>query len=124
MAIRKALRLAIEKKRARMTWCGFGRLFISSSSEASVLTIRVIAGSNDLSTRLLEDPAGKWLNAGGSLTLQQASQPPVTGATDRQPCTVIQDGNMAVFGVGLQLHNALQVHKIRTMNAQEVLRIE
>src|SRR5215469_760563 len=124
MAIRKAPRLAIEMKRARMTWCGVWRLFISSSSETSVLT----NSRNRRLERFVNPSAGRssWevAECPGSLTLQQASQPPVTGATDRQPRAVIQDGDMAVLGIGFEFHNSLEVHKIRAMNAQEVLRIE
>src|SRR5215469_10245762 len=100
MAIRKAPRLAIEMKRARMTWCGVWRLFISSSSETSVLT----NSRNRRLERLVNPSAGRssWevAECRGSLTLQQASQPPVTGATDRQARAVIQDGDMAVLGIG------------------------
>src|SRR5215813_11123938 len=124
MAIRKAPRLAIEKKRARMAWCGFWRLFISSSSETSVLT----TSRNRRLERFVNPSVGRSsrevAECRGSLTLQQASQPPVTGATDRQPRAVIQDGDVAVFGVGLEFHNSFEVHKIRAVNAQEVLRVE
>jgi hypothetical protein len=59
-----------------------------------------------------------------SLLIEKLFQPRVTRPAHRQTSAIIQDNHMTVFAIRFEPRHALEIHQVRAMNADKILRIK
>jgi hypothetical protein len=52
-------------------------------------------------------------------TIEKLAQASVAGATDGELSSVVENGHVAIFAVGLDARDSFEIHDVRTVNAEE-----